>query len=387
MKNCGIGWIQKNVSCGREDSVVDENMIEQMNVWKVLDALKMDIKVGEKAGRSDKIFYQHMCEGVKENNQDKIYEFIDAMERGCGLYEADKIYKLMKKAFEEDSLRLGKTIVERENLIDCWIFLSPCTPDMIYALTAVETEYSLFYYECARLLLQKIDNDKRTEMYVVEAVKKIAVHNSELWKRWINKNEYNKNWQRMVGEVLVELPAELLTVYAETIHLDMMCERNELGIITEAFQKISDDRIEYVLSVISEVIYFRWKNNIQEKKKRRKYQSEIIISAYTNIILWSMNVFIIEKAIWEKEIVDSIEILERDMYEWYENESQMKSVFFMDMTWIFYLLHLKEHGLSGIKTESVLTAVCKFREVLKRLEAFWNQNDVRKAEMESLVNL
>lgn len=46
----------------------------------------------------------------------------------------------MKKAFEEDSLRLGKTIAERENLIDCWIFLSPCTPDMIYTLTAVETE-------------------------------------------------------------------------------------------------------------------------------------------------------------------------------------------------------------------------------------------------------
>lgn len=382
-----MNWIQKNVSCGREDSAMDENMIEQMNVWKVLDALKMDIKVDEKAGRSDKVFYQHMCEGVKENNPDKIYEFIDAMERGCGLYEADKIYKLMKKAFEEDSLRLGKTIAERKNLIDCWIFLSPCTPDMIYTLATVETEYSLFYYECARLLLQKIDNDKRTEMYVVEAVKKIAVHDFELWKRWINKNEYNMNWQRIVGEVLVELPAELLTVYAETIHLDMMSERNEIGIITEAFQKISDDRIEYVLSVISEVIYFRWKNSIQEKKKKRKYQSEIIISAYTNIILWSMNVFITENDIWEKEIVDSIEILERDMYEWYENESQMKSVFFMDMTWIYYLLHLKEHGLSGIKTESVLTAVCKFRELLKRLEAFWNQNDVRKAEMESLVNL
>lgn len=93
---------------------------------------------------------------------------------------------------------------------------------MIYTLTAVETEYSLFYYECARLLLRKTDNDIRTEMYVVEAVKKIVVHDSELWKRWINKNEYNMKWQRMVGKVLVELPAELLTVYAETIRLDMM---------------------------------------------------------------------------------------------------------------------------------------------------------------------
>ena len=55
---------------------MDENMIEQMNVWKVLDALKMDIKVGKKAGRSDKVFYQHMCEGVKENNLDKSSNFL-----------------------------------------------------------------------------------------------------------------------------------------------------------------------------------------------------------------------------------------------------------------------------------------------------------------------
>lgn len=358
-----------------------------MNVWEALDALKMEIKVGEKAGRSDKIFYQHMCEGVKENNLDKMYEFINAVERGCGLYEEEKIYKLMKKAFEEDSLRLGKMIAKRKNLIDYWIFLSSCTADMIYELTSVETEYSIFYYECARLLFREIENSEKNRMYVIEAVKKFAMHDPGLWKRWINNNEYNLKWQRMVGEVLVELPVEPLIVYAETIHLDMTSERNELGIITEAFQKISDDRIDYILSVISEVIYFRWRNIIQEKKKQRKYQSKIIISAYTNIILWSMNMFFEKNDIWEKEIVDGTGILEKDMYEWYENESQMKSVFFIDVTWIFYLLHLKKHQLSDIRTESVLNAICKVREILKRLEAFWEQNDDRKAEMELLINL
>ena len=280
-----MNWIQKNVSCGREDNAVDENMIGQMNVWKVLDALKMDIKVGEKAGYSDKVYYQHLCEGVKENNLDKIYEFIDATERGCGLYEKDKIYKLLKKAFEEDSVRLGKMIAERRNLIDYWIFLSSCTTDMIYELTFVETEYNIFYYECARLLFREIENSEKNRMYVVEVIKKIATHDPKLWKRWIYKNEYNLKWQSMVGEVLIVLQAEALIVYAETIHLDMTSERNELRIITNAFRKISADRVDYILSVISEVIYFRWKNYIQEKKERRKYQSEIIISAYTNICL------------------------------------------------------------------------------------------------------
>lgn len=111
-----MDWIRKNVLCGRKDSAMDDKMIEQMNVWEALEALKMDIEVGEKAGRSGQVFYQHMCEGVKENNLDKMYEFINAVERGCGL-GAGIPFKLMKKAFEEDSLRLGKMISERKNLV------------------------------------------------------------------------------------------------------------------------------------------------------------------------------------------------------------------------------------------------------------------------------
>ena len=58
---------------------------------------------------------------------------------------------------------------------------------------------------------------------------------------------------------------------------DMASERNELGIIAEAFQKISADRIDYILTVISEVIYFRWKNYIQEKKKQEKYHFVVYV--------------------------------------------------------------------------------------------------------------
>lgn len=381
-----MNWIQRNVLCGRKDSAMDDKITERMNVWETLDALKMDIKVDKKAGRSDQVFYQHMCEGMKENNLDKMYEFINAVERGCGL-GADIPSKLMKKAFEEDSLRLGKMISERKNLIDYWIFLSSCTTDMIYELISVETEYSLFYYECARLLFKEIEGDVKTKMYVIEAVKKFATQDLELWKRWIDKNEHNIKWQRMAGEVLAGLPAESLIVYAETIHLDMTSERNQLGIITEAFRKISDDKMDYILSVISEVVYFRWKNYLHKKKEQRENQLEIIISAYTNIILWSMSIFIEKNNIWETEIVDGIETLEKDMYEWYEREIQMKSVFFLDVTWIFYLLRLKDYELSDIKTESVVTSVCKVREILKRLDAFWNQTDAFKEEMELLVNL
>lgn len=63
------------------------------------------------------------------------------------------------------------------------------------------------------------------------------------------------------------------------------------------------------------------------------------------------------------------------------------SVFFIDMTWIFYLLHLKEYKLSDIKTGSVLNSIFKARELMKRLELFWNRNDARRTEMEVLLNM
>lgn len=143
--------------------------------------------------------------------------------------------------------------------------------------------------------------------------------------------------------------------------------------------------MDYILSVISEVVYFRWKNYLHKKKEQRENQLEIIISAYTNIILWSMGIFIEKNNIWEKEIVDGIATLEKDMYEWYERETQMKSAFFLDVTWIFYLSRLKKYKLSDIKTESIITSVYKIREILKRLEAFWNQTDAFKEEMRRLI--
>lgn len=364
-----------------------DNATKQTSVWEVLGTVKVDMKIGENAGRSDQMFYQHLQEGMQENDLDKVYEFIDAMERGCGLSIDENIHKLMNKAYEENPLRLGELIAARNSLIDYWIFLSYCTSEIICELIAIETEYTLFYYECARLLLQKIKIDNGYRVYIVKAVKKFAMRDCELWKRWNNKNEYNIEWQKSVGEVLAGLTEESLIIYANTIHLDIENRNDLLRIITEAFQNIPDDCIEHILSVISEDICLRWKNYIQIKKEQKKFQSDITISVYINIILWSMETLMKEKDIWEKEFVANAETLEKDMYEWYENKSQMISVFFIDVTQIFYLLFLKKSELSDMKTEAILNATYKIRMLMKRFDVFWNKNAELKTEMESLLNL
>lgn len=363
-------------------------MEEQMSVWKVLDTVKVDMKIGATAGRPVQMFCWQLCEGMQKNDLNKVYEVINAIERGGGLSKNEKVYKLMNKACGEDPLRLGEFIATRNSLIDYWMFLSHCTSEIICKLIAIETEYTLFYYECARLLLQRSRSENRYRTYIVKAVTNIAIHDCGLWKRWINKNEYNMEWQKIIGKVLAELTEEPLIVYANTIHLDMVNQKDELKIITEAFQKIPEDRIDYVLSVISEDICLRWKNYVKKKKEQKKFQSDIMISAYTNVILWSMDVHMKETDIWEKEFVTNAEVLEQDMYEWFENRSQMSSVFFIDVTQIFYLLCLKKSALSNdMKTEAVLNVAYKLRTLIKQFDEFWDRNDAQKTELESLLNL
>lgn len=364
-----------------------DNATKQRNVWEILDTVKVNMKIGENAGRADQIYFQHLCEGMQENDLDKVYETINAVERGCGLTRDENIDKLMNKAYEEDPLRLGKFIADRNSLVDYWIFLSYCTPEVIGQMIAIETEYTLFYYECARLLLRKIRSDNRSGTYIVKAVKQIATHDFGLWKRWINKSEHNTAWQKMIGEVLAELTEESLVVYANSIQLDMANQKDELRIITESFHEITDDRFDYVFSVVSEDMYLRWNNYIQKKKEQKKCQSDIMISAYTNIILWSMNAYMREIYIWEKEFVTIAEALEQDMCEWFENESQMSSIFFIDLTQIFYLLHIKKSELSDMRTEVILNAVNKIKTLIERLDGFWDRNNAHKTELESLLNL
>lgn len=364
-----------------------DDTAKQTNVWEVLDKVKVNMKIGENAGRADQIYYQHLCEGMQKNDLNKMYETISAVERGCGITRDENMDKLIKKAYEENTGRLGEFIANRNNLLDYWMFLSYCTPEVIGQMILIETEYTLFYYECARLLFQEIKRDNSYRTYIVRAVKKIAMHDSELWERWLNKNEHNMTWQKMIGEVLAELTEEPLVVYANSIHLDMVVRKDELRIITESFHEITDDRFDYILSVISEDICQRWKNYVQTKKEQKKFQSGIMISAYTNIILWSMDVVMKKRYIWEKEFFTITKTLEHDMYEWFENESQMRNVFFVDMTQIFYLLHVKKYELSDMGTEVVLNAVSKIKILMKRLDRFWDRNNERKTELESLLNL
>lgn len=323
--------------------------MENKKVWDLIDSVKIDMKLGERAGRSDKMFYMHLQEGLQEENLDKIYEFITATERGCGLRTDEIICEQIKRAYEIDPIRLCHAIAKRQNLVDYWVLLSACcNTEMIVYFIGVEVEDILFYYECARILLKRICRKEGCKEGIVSAVRRVAENDLKLWKRWIIKNEHNVEWQQLLGDVLGTLKKEALEIYAETITLDMATPRKELETITAAFETISDIQKEFVIGIMANIIFVRWIDYIEQKKLRKEFQSGIIISAYSNIILYCMEEYLGEYNKWEKYFVKMMAQLEKDMYEWYESISEMQSTFFLDTTLIYYCLCLKIDKLENI---------------------------------------
>ena len=59
-----------------------ENVNKTTDIWEALEKLTYTVNLDRRAPRADRMYYQHLQEGIQNEDLDKIYEFIDAFERG-----------------------------------------------------------------------------------------------------------------------------------------------------------------------------------------------------------------------------------------------------------------------------------------------------------------
>ena len=96
-----------------------------------------------------------------------------------------------------------------------------CETYMIVAFTKMDVEYLCFYYECARILLKRLQEDLLCQEGIIAAVKKLSNIDLKLWKRWLQKNESNSCWQKLLFTVLSQVDKKVLEIFAQTIDMDM----------------------------------------------------------------------------------------------------------------------------------------------------------------------
>ena len=365
-----------------------ENEIKK-DVWGAINTLRFNTKIAENAERADRMFFEHLQEGLKSGDVDKIYEFIEAYERGRGLNSDPIVCKLFQKAYDEDAKRLCRILAERDSIIDYWGYLSSnCETYMIIAFTKMDVEYPCFYYECARILFKRLQEnllhqeDLLCQEGIIAAVKKLSNIDLKLWKRWIQKNESNSCWQKLLFTVLSQVDKNALEMFAQTIHLDMPIQDYKPDILLTEFERLADSSKNYILVHVSGIIIDRWNDLIDKKKKAFVTMNKPLFTGYINLILNSFQESLQDKEKWKTAFLKQAEILEEDMYRWYAREINMESIFFYDITQLYYILIVGQECQLIEIDEVISNCMQKVKMVIERYDYFWRECEGQKADLE-----
>lgn len=369
--------------CMEEGNVMEKNEIKK-DIWEAINALSFSVKVGENAGRADRMFFRHLQEGLKSKNIDDIYEFIEANERGRGLNINPIVRKLFQKAYAEDANRLCKTLAEKDSIIDYWIYVSSnCEINMIVTFAKMDVKYPLFYYECARILLKNLQDNSLCQEGIIAAVKKLAELDLKLWKRWIQKNENNPRWQKLLFVVLSQVDKKALEIFAQTIRLDMTIQDRKTDILSIVFESLPDASKNYILVNVSGIILDRWNDMLEKKKKTFVSINSPLFTGYINLVLNSIRESLQDKEKWKRAFLKQAEVLEEDMYRWYARLINMESIFFYDITQLYYILIVGQE-CQLIENDEKIICDCaqKVKMIIEQYNYFWHECERQKADFE-----
>ena len=109
-------------------------------VWDVLNSIVINVNVDERADCADKKYFEILNEGRKQNDITKIYEFIDAAERGGISPRYGEIITIFEEAYKEDPFRLCNFIADKNSLYDYWVFLDMASNEMLLSFSTFEIE-------------------------------------------------------------------------------------------------------------------------------------------------------------------------------------------------------------------------------------------------------
>ncbi len=321
----------------------------ELTIFEQFEKMHLKVSIRENAPKSDLEFMRLLQEGKEEDNINKIYQFIEACERGCGLLRDESIFHMISDAYAENSKKLMTILVQKTFFEQC-ILLSICKQYMIDEFIMLGAADNMrFLYECLRKTL--VNSSKENEKVLIQGITVLSTQSDELWKYWIKKHEYNKKWQRLLNKVLLSINKDALLVYVDTIDINMDIINGQE--IYRAINEIPVEKMKSIQKIISEALCKRWKCYLEQIRTAKPYHDNMKKSAYEGLLLSAIRYYECRiQTDWEKNVVANIDILLTHMNQWHKSYTEFKSIFWIDYTQIMYLMNIGvECGYSQEKVQ------------------------------------
>lgn len=309
--------------------------IRENDCFSALENIKYEFNI---RGMQD--INEKQCKEDEEENFEKEYLIIKAIEKGIGVEPDSKVQEYIHEAWQQSPKRL-LDIISKKRLLDHFALLKQCDENVLIFFVENDCNGSIqLLYECLRQIINLSSWDEDRKNIVIQGIVELAEKDTDFWKYWIQENETNKRWIELLPCVLSGLSERALKDYAQTIQLDLPFAWKED--IDNAFETITKNDFTHIFSHITDIICERWKEYIENIIGQKKNTTEVIKTGYMFIIYYAMYFYYDTVEKWNSELELIIDTFDKDMNAWYENETQIRSMFYIRLTQVFYLLMVRK---------------------------------------------
>ena len=339
-----------------------------------------------KSKSSDEYYLKCLQEGEREENLDKQYQMISALERGCGIQLRNKdMEDVLYAAFRSDPEILGALLIARNRLYDFFVFLGISSTSMREHFLLVDGEKylecfqklklsdnnfsrsaALFYYECCRQQINEAERNRKKDITNKEAllngVLQVSRYDNKLFTRWVRSNEHNCIWQSLVPELLIRVDPVIRVLWAETISMHLWVDgRQETGLsfnqkyyeaVDSGLQAADPIMLTNVMHEIKEVLYNRWKKELLPVRENKDYyvgnsdarftevHQGMILNIYHNYIHIAIEQLFSESSMLLKEATALMDLTLKGMERKYYRAGLMAECLFRGLSCILPFLDL-----------------------------------------------
>lgn len=307
------------------------------DIWKALSSIHVQINPDKSRLNTDKNYAKDLMADQASGNWKKFYQAIDALEQGCGYPPFPELLEICKKAALQDNQRLLRIAEQKPSMLEMvYIFL--CV-DQVVKLAWVGSDAfskSLALFECLRQsLCNRNEVEGKNACIIASGLCKLSVQEPEQFRYLLTHFIlYQDNYITLTTELLLQLSRESWTSLSNCISFadvdfrrmsfwDRCAESQDWDAISSRAQPLVSAWSNFIQkSIVSGIFGFSLYNDV----------SNILIT----LMCYHLNTLDGFKSVLE----NTLDVCEKAMYRWYENEAKQRGAFLACMSQIEHLRYV-----------------------------------------------
>ncbi|MDD2975108.1 MAG: hypothetical protein PHZ10_08450 [Aliarcobacter cryaerophilus] len=297
--------------------------------------------------------FENYKKGLEERDFNKIYNFVEAVQRGNFMYEPfiDFLSFISVKMFFEDFVNI---LNDSNNVFKINYLLNNLTIKE-KLLLANKTKNVLVKFDAIRSSVyfqsnhHSYSNLLKDENELISNITLFLTQDKRVWKDFLQYffiyPSRNPQLFLPLSEVLNQSQYDVIDIFIDTIKINQYFDENSKEALNNSVLKIKSDKIQ---KYIMEKLFIRWKNFIDNYED---YMGNLFLTDVIDIVIVYAREFL-SKEVIEKEIKKLIFNIEEIDNKWFKNSSEQGNYLYKQLSKLFvYGFALEKYKLINLKSK------------------------------------